>query len=171
MHEGRYRVAAVTADEHVHSYLSWTGPLICGFVVLAVAEFAFRLTRRHAPSGVPHVPRLGTRWAAFAALLVAIFATQELVEMLVVHGHVDVAESLLHHGGWLAAPLAVFVGGLVALLLRGAAALLARAARVRGRVPRAQRGARRPATEAASPRWNVLARNLAGRAPPPSFVS
>lgn len=170
IHELRYALAGVIADEHAHSYMSWLGPLICGFVILTGAEFVFRVMRRYRPSEMTAVPRGPARWLGFAGLLLAIFAAQEIVEAFVAHGRVELAEALVQHGGWLSGPLALAVGGVIALLLRGARALLAR----RGAPPRRTRlrppVARRPLLRDARPRLGVLACNLAGRGPPAPFV-
>ncbi|HWH45433.1 MAG TPA: hypothetical protein VNT32_11950 [Thermoleophilaceae bacterium] len=170
VHELRYALAGVVADEHAHSYLSWLGPLVCGVLILAAAEFAFRLRRLARSRELMPVPGVGACCLGFGGLLFVIFALQEGAEMLVVHGRVDLAESLVVHGGWIAGPLSLVVGGLIALLLRGARVLLARVASGRPRPwPRAQR-APRPRLDHSQPRLNVLARNLAGRAPPSPFV-
>ena len=68
----------------------------------------------------------GVRWLTASTLLTAIFALQEVTERLLAHGRVDVAESLVVHGGWVALPLCFVVGAVIALLLRGARALLTR---------------------------------------------
>jgi hypothetical protein len=166
VHELRYALVARDADAHAHAYLSWLGPFLCGVLVLAVAEFALRLAGRRVEGQLPPAPRFGSRWAAFAVLLVAIFAVQETIEMLWAHGSIDLQAAVIAHEGWLALPLAIVVGAAAAALLRGARALVARLG--------AGRRAARPRTVALPPRhrrgWlppgDVLARNLAGRAPP-----
>ena len=85
--------------------------------------------------------------------------------MFVEHGRLDLADSLVIHGGWLALPLSFAVAAAIALLLRGARTLLARTCRGASSVRRkpelgwtlSGRG---------SARVRVIACNLAGRAPP-----
>src|SRR5436190_1603537 len=84
----------------------------------------------------------------------------------------DLRYLLAYHGGWLAIPLALLIGLVIALALRGAAAAIAVAA-AHGRARLA-----RPAASKLLPRvgrsvWSApspapLARRLAPRAPPAS---
>jgi hypothetical protein len=106
--------------------MGWLVPLACALAALAATELAARLALRRR-TGAGALAAGGVRWLALSSLLVGIFAVQESAELLLVHGRLDVAESLVVHGGWIALPLCFAVGALVALLLRGARALLARA--------------------------------------------
>jgi hypothetical protein len=164
VHELRYALVHRHAD--AHAYLAWLGPFLCGVLVLTVAEFALRLARRQAGGGDAPAPRFGPRWAGFAALLFAIFALQETIEMLWAHGALDPWAALVAHEGWLGLPLAILVGAAAAGVLRGARALAARFSAARPeRRPRAAQPPLRRRSGWASPR-DVLARHLAGRAPP-----
>jgi hypothetical protein len=80
VHELRYALAGLPADEHAHSYMSWLGPFVCGVLVLAVAEFALRIGGRERVRDVRPIPGVGRRWLGLAALLLAIFALQEVAE-------------------------------------------------------------------------------------------
>jgi hypothetical protein len=167
VHQLRYLLAGQHADEHSHAYMGALLPLACGLLVMSVVEFGMRLARRrraHDP-----LAAAGVRWLAIASLLLAIFAVQETVELLVAHGRVDLVDSLAVHGGWLAAPLAFAVGAVIALLLRGASALLAHGS---GRSVRSARAVRPggPLPPARVARAPVIARHLASRAPP-AFVN
>lgn len=170
LHELRYELVRATAEPHAHSYLSWLGPLLCGALVLGTAEFAVRVLRQRRSEVRETTPRPTTRWFAFALILFAVFSVQEVAETIAVHGRLDIAEALLAHGAWIAAPLSLAIGGAIALLLGGAHALLAS-----GRRLRAPRRRALPVSTPRSPRLgaadNPLARNLAGRAPPLSFVT
>lgn len=100
-----------------------------------------------------------TRWLALSAALLAAYAGQELVE--------GGPAAVLHHGGLIAVALALAVGAAIGALLRDVeAAAVQRASR--GLV-RASGGALALWRPRAAPvfRCRVLARHLAGRAPPP----
>ena len=133
---------------------------------LPLAEFAARLAVRIRADDRPAYIPAGVRWLSASTLLTAIFALQEVTERLIAHGHVDIADSIVVHGGWIALPLCFVVGAVIAVLLRGARALLTR---TWGRIaaPRraiAQASIRLP--RASRPLVPVIARNMAGRAPP-----
>ncbi len=90
-------------------------------------------------------------------MLAAIYSGQELLEGMLTAGHPPGVEGVLGHGGWLMVPLSVAVGGLLALLLRGAQAVLAlvrgvRAARPARGAGRTGRAPSRPARAAPSAR-------------------
>jgi hypothetical protein len=168
VHELRYLLAGRHPDEHAHAYMGRLVPFACALLVLVAVEFAGRLALRR--RGTTRALAVGgVRWLALSCLLLAIFAVQETAELLVEHGRVDLADSLVVHGSWLAAPLAFVVGAVIAALLKGAKALLADAGAARRR-PMAAPESRRLPARPISPRIAVIARNLAGRAPP-SFVN
>jgi len=103
--------------------------------------------------------------------LFALYAVQESLEGLLESGHPVGLAGVLGHGGWVAVPLALLLGLVVALLLRGRAAIVGHVA------GRAARGAsRRPARSLLRlPRISPaplepLAGHLAGRGPPTSFA-
>jgi hypothetical protein len=165
VHELRYALAGAHADAHAHAYMGRLVPLACALVVLAAIEFAVRLGLRRRMD-TRALESAGVRWLALGTLLLAIFAMQETAEMFAEHGRLDLVDSLIVHGGWLAAPLSYAVGAVIALLLRGAEALLARTGRRAwgdARAPEPHRPLRRPSAA----RLRVIACNLAGRAPPP----
>jgi hypothetical protein len=168
VHQLRYALAEQHADGHSHAYLGILLPTACALLVLAVADFGARLvgSRRRAPDVLTAG---GVRWLAIASLLLAIFAVQETAELLLAHGRVDVVDSLVVHGGWLAAPLAFAVGAVIALVLRGASALLTRGSLRR---THSHRGTRPDGLLSAprAARAPVIARHLASRAPP-AFVN
>jgi len=168
VHELRYVLAGQHPDEHAHVYMGPLAPFVFGLGLLAAIEFLVRLTRRRRVRA-DALAAGGVRWLALGTILLAIFSVQEIAEVLVEHGRLDITDSLVVHGGWLGAPLSFAVAAVIALLLRGAKALLARTAHVRVQRARAPEGYRLlPRRSGAG--VPVIARNLAGRAPP-SFVN
>ena len=112
-------------------------------------------------------------WLAATGSLLGVFGAQESLETLLSHGHLPGLADLVGAGGWTAVPLAVAAGGLIALLLRGAATVLRWALGRRRRpvvrhAPPALLAPRRPLLAA---RRSVLARRLAGRGPPAVSLS
>jgi hypothetical protein len=104
-------------------------------------------------------------WLVAAIALVALFVAQELLEGALLQGHVAGLAGVVGAGGWIALPLAVAAGGVVALAQAGAQSVLRRAASAP--LPCAQiRAPRRARRDAAWRPAGVLARNLASRAPP-----
>jgi len=164
VHELRYVLAGQHPDAHAHAYMGRLVPFVCALLLLTALEFLARLTRRKRV-GADALAAGGVRWLALGTILLAIFSAQETAEVLFEHGRLDIADSLIVHGGWLGAPLSFAVAAVIALLLRGAGALLARKVRVhlvRARAP--QRYRLLPRQHGGS--VPVIARNLAGRAPP-----
>lgn len=168
---GEYADAASVAG--AHEYLSVAGPLVAAVLAAACGRFvAVLLNARRTGRSEARRPRLATAWAAASSILAAAYVGQESLEALLHPGHPGGLASVLGEGGWTALVLAVAVGALIALLLRGASAAIVLAARRRRARPRSWplrgEGRPRPALSSASA---PLARHLAGRAPPrPSFV-
>src|SRR4051812_21248233 len=147
-----------------HSYLPVVTGLAGVLFALALAQLAARVL---AGSGERRAPGFRSAWALASVALLAIFVGQESLEGLLSSGHPAGAAAVTAHGGLVALPLALALGGLVALGLRVAGRLVAGA--VRGRVPLRSRPRvlhRRPGLRLLGPRAGVLALNLAGRAPP-----
>jgi hypothetical protein len=102
--------------------------------------------------------------------LLAVYCSQELLEGMFSAGHPNGFAALAAQRGWVALPLAIALGLLVALALRGAAAVEAHVASHarRMRIAPARSllaGSLRP-RHAERPRAGVLASKLASRAPP-----
>jgi hypothetical protein len=156
-----------------HGYLRLATPLIAGLVVLAAAAFATRLMRAYtAAHGDEPRPLPSTRrmWLVASALLVTVYSVQEWVEGELASGHPGGLNAPYAHGGWLAIPLALVIGFLIALALRGAAAAIAVAA-ARGRARLRPPAASALLSPVARSVWSAppqvpLARRLAPRAPP-----
>lgn len=113
-----------------HGYLALATPVIAGLVVLAAAAFASRLAGAYArgPHGLGAAPSLSRLWAFAGALLILVFSCQEWIEGQLATGHPAGAAAVFGHGGWIAIPLAIAIGLLIALLLRGAEAAVEAAA-------------------------------------------
>jgi hypothetical protein len=179
VHDLRYLLAYGGGSSHElsvqgHAYLRFVTPLVAGVLVLAAAAFAARLARAYASGdGRDGGPLGSTRriWAFTSALLIAVYACQEWVEGLLSDGHPGGLVAPFGHGGWLALPLAVAIGLVIALALRGAATAIAVAARRHTRLPgvsplplpsRIGRSVWAPAAQGA------LGNRLSPRAPPAS---
>ncbi len=167
VHHGRY-LFATPEHEHglaaVHRYLTYLTPIAAALLFLGAVQLAVGVRRG---GGTARRPRGRTLWAAATACLLAVFAGQECAETLLAHGHLPTPAELLGAGGWVAVPLALAIGGIVALLLRGAARVARWAlGRTRARATRRSPRIAAPAAVVLIPRASVLARRLAGRAPP-----
>ena len=151
-----------------HGYLTVVGPLIAVVVILALAEFALRLIgARRTRSAATPVPGLGRLWAGATLLLLLAFGVQESVEGAVASGHPGGLAAIFGGGGWMAAPLAVVVGFVVALALRVASHALELAARPNARVRlTAPSTGLRLGFEPAPRAGRTLALHLGGRGPP-----
>lgn len=176
MHELRYLLAfgdraESTAGAQGHAYLTPIVAIVAALLVLTLAGFVVRLARR--PGRAATSPFMSTRlvWARTSVALLAMFVVQESLEGVLAPGHPAGVAAILGHGGWLGFPLAAAVGALIALALRGAAATEASAPAPAPWL----RWPREPSVPhvfaaVARPRLDVLARFLAGRGPPPTFV-
>ena len=133
------------------------------------AVLATLLAGRLGVSGGPRL-RPATRVFAYAAILVATFTTQELLEGLLASGHPAGIEALFGHGGLVVLPLALLFGLLASLTVRGLEAVERRLGTATVAVPRprapAALGTPRPPHAALIERL-PLAFGLARRKRPP----
>ena len=169
VHEGRFMVADSGhghARESVHGYLAWLTPVVAVLLFLAAVQLLAHL-RRSQGDGAPRLPRVRTLWIVGTVALLGAFTAQEFVEAFLSSGHPPHVADVLGPDGWVVLPLAAAAAGGIALLLQGAATVVAWAlARSRPRRrPVFVRPAARPEAVLV-PRASVLARRLAGRAPP-----
>jgi hypothetical protein len=171
VHQLRFMLAfGHDAGQHLaqggHAYLGFVLPFVGVALALACAHFALLIARSGRNRRVPAPPGFGATWAAASATLLLAYATQEGVEGTLALGHPAGIAGIFGAGGWIAIPLSVVVGAVVALLLRGATLALARVAAApprAGRQPaRRRRLPLRPELSPADP----LACQLSGRAPP-----
>jgi peptidoglycan biosynthesis protein MviN/MurJ (putative lipid II flippase) len=151
-------------SEPGHEYLPFAGAAAATLILMAAALFGRSLV--HAKRG--HMPEPGAvafrrLWIENAIALVAMYVAQEGIEGAVAPGH-----PIWAHGGWTVVPLAIAVGGLVALLVAGANKALAAVARSAS-APGEDWSLGRAASSAVSVvlvELDAVARHLAGRAPP-----
>lgn len=173
VHQLRYLIAY---GDRSHQVLAWHGhayltPVMEGMGVLLlltmVAFFAHLFKTLRASVHEPTVLRASRLWILGAASLVGVYGLQELVEGQLESNHPAGFGAIFGHGGWIALPLAIAIAGVVALLMRGASAVIEHASRgTRG--PVGHRG------ELATPLFSVPRRvapdpvsaHLAGRGPP-----
>jgi hypothetical protein len=168
LHQLRYLLAPPAADQaQEHGYLPLAGVAAVLLLALAGAQLLSSLVRARR-TGQAEGPRVSfTRaWLASAAVLLSLHLTQELVEQVLGSGHP--ATDLLAHGGAFVVPLALALGAVVAVVLGAAHAVVSAVARRTRRHPRPalRLRARLPLLHAPAARACVLARHLAGRAPP-----
>jgi hypothetical protein len=152
-----------------HGYLALATPVVAMLVVLAAIELLFRVATAR-PDSVGGMPRPSTLrlWMLASACLLVTYSVQEWLEGAAAAGHPGGLGGVFGHGGWTAVLLSAAIGAIVALALRGATAVLELAARRSPRKPRSPRRARRqPSLRAPALSLDVLALNLAARAPPP----
>ena len=174
VHQLRYLLAFHGAAgrelaEQGHSYLHSLTPWIVLACAAAFGGFLARLARAYRSGrDRPSAPACGVRlWLTASLGLLAIYAGQEFLEGLLASGHPHGLAAIFGDGGLWAIPAALLVGALLALTVRGAAALVALAARshtaarprldLSSRAPRPRLAARRPPAP--------LASAAAGRAP------
>jgi len=171
LHELRYLIAygggaGRAQAEQGHGYLPGAELIALALLALAGAGLLRALARARLDDGRA-TPLLVTSLAAAAALAL-IYTGQEMAEGLLSSGHPAGLAAILGHGGAVAYALALPLGGLVALGLQAARAAVRAAARRQAR-PRATRRPPllpRPTFHAPFAPASVLARKLAGRAPP-----
>ena len=145
--------SAPARDTYLHSLVPW--------IVLGIGRgrggFAARWGRAFA--GRCSLPRytvsFAALWLACSACLVAIYASQELLEGLFAAGHPTGWVGVFGYGGWWSIPVAVAVGLVLAAAFHGATWVLHAVAARCGAVARRRR-ARRPAAPARC-RWSRLA--------------
>jgi hypothetical protein len=174
VHQLRYVLAfGGRSDEQLglqsHSYLVLVLPVAAALVLLAVFAFAIALIDvRRAGAPAPALPRGHRLWARSTALLLGVYSLQEWIEGQVGHGHETGLGAVFGRRGWLAIPLALVLGAVVAWLLKGAQTAIEIVAS-RKRARRRGAGASAPAQRARPgqrPALDVVATFLASRGPP-----
>jgi hypothetical protein len=173
LHELRYLVAGGGGPEaelaaQGHAYL----PLATTFVLVVLPVAAVQLIGAIARAfrtgdGEPQPPDLFLLWLLSSSALLGVHVAQEAAESLLTAGRPDVVAALAGPGGPVTMLLACGFGLLVALALRGAGAAVAAAVRrFARRRPAPALPPARPYSAETAARAGVLARHLAGRAPP-----
>ncbi len=176
LHQLRYLIAfgggaGSALSREGHAYLSLLVVPALGLALAVVLAQALICFAGGAPAeATPAAVRLRRVWPAASAAMLGIYASQELLEGALATGHLAGAAGVVGGGGWVAVPLAIVLGALVALALRIARAV---------EVTRAAPALALPLTRLhAAPRWvavayadfgrrgRELAEHLAGRGPP-----
>jgi hypothetical protein len=174
LHELRYLIgyggdAAEALSLQGHGYLPSAGVAVALLLALGMGQLLVSFRRALDSATASPAPPFGLLWLASFSALLTVYCGQELLEGVLSAGHPNGLAALAAEQGWSVVPLAVALGALVALTLRGAAAAEARVAahaRRRRALPR-----RAPRTQPRRPDAEqvpvpVLAVKLAGRAPP-----
>ena len=175
---GERLAAALRTASHDYWWAASLGLIALGTVAGAASLVRLALLRRDAAAlgagRVPHSGRIGrllATWVRLAAIVVTGFALQENVEHFIAHGHLIGSGALIGPEYPLALPvlgIVSLVAALVATLV--VASELALIAAIRSATTVAHRPVRalgRPPQRLPAPSGSVLARFLAGRAPPP----
>ena len=171
VHQLRYLVAYGDGADHAlresgHGYLSAVEPLIGLSIAFLLAQLLLRLVAASGPSAP--TSRRGLT-ALLTGALVVVFASQEMLEGVLVAGHDHGLAGVFGAGGWTALPLALVIGMALARFVR-----LTDAATAADLLPLRLMAPTLPSAPAdAVLRPQVLgsgnaplARHLAGRAPP-----
>jgi hypothetical protein len=170
VHQLRYLVgygdgAGAALGAQGHAYLEAILPLL---VVLAASSVVGTLAAAVLSSRHTTAAGRSAGWAFCAAVLLLVFGVQESVEGVLFTGHPGGPSAVLAHGGWIAVPIAIAVGGVVSLLLSCLVSVERRLAEARPRaMPRAPAviGRAKP-LQARRLACEALAFGLARRPPP-----
>jgi hypothetical protein len=162
--------AGAALAQQGHSYLPLLEALVVLLVGAALVRYALSLARAFRGGQPDHEPRTFIRtWVGASVALVAMYTLQEGFEGAFAPGHPAGLVGIFGHGGWTAILLSLIVGALIAGLLFVAGRTIQFVA-ARAAAPRHRRApARMSWPVAVTPprrRLDVLAWNLAGRAPP-----
>jgi hypothetical protein len=177
VHQARYYLAfgghAPSRLAHDgHAYLASAQPLVLLAVALACGAFAGSVARvwRGAALETQSRPEGGVRvWALCSLMLLALYCGQELCEGALFAAHPAGIAGVLGHGGWIAIPFAIAIGGGLAAVLRVSEAVLRLAAACRTRRRRSvacERALRRSVALCLDWRLEPSSGVSAGRAPP-----
>jgi hypothetical protein len=162
---GSHANAELTAQGH--SYLYSLTPWFVFALGIGLALFLRRAARALSTGDAGVFTRLSllTVWLLAWTGMLAIYATQELLEELLASGHPGGFAGVFGHGGFWAVPVAAAVAGVVTLCLRVGRAVLRVAAEPHVLVwPRSPLAAVPAGSSIVAPA--PLARAYAGRAPP-----
>jgi hypothetical protein len=176
VHELRYVVgyggsAGEALAEQGHSYMPMVESLAIVLAAIALARFCAAIVRaRGGAVGEPAPPGFASLWLGASATLAAVYTVQEGLEGAFAPGHPVGIVGVFGHWGWTALLFSLVLGAAIALVARvahHAIELVARSA-TRSRDRRSAPVSRPVWRALAWRRIDVLALNLAGRAPPAS---
>ena len=160
VHQARYALVPDAHGEGGHAYLHAIAPVaLAALVALALGRSLAALgARRQAGSRAAASPL--ARWLAASAALLVLHVGQEGAERLLA------GAGPLDAGALLVVPLCLIAGAAVALALRGAEHLIVTAPGSLAIRPRLAPASLPAPAGPAPPLLRILARHLAGRAPP-----
>jgi hypothetical protein len=176
VHQLRYWLAfgghaGLFLNRQGHLYLHSLAPWLAVAVAIAIGAFLQALGR--ALGGQRSLPRytlsFTAMWLICAAALVAIYASQELLEGVLATGHPAGLVGVFGYGGWWSVPAALAVGLVLAAAFHGARWALHEVAERRSARPRtrqAQAPVPRPPFCVPAPRLAPLADGWSDRGPP-----
>ena len=173
VHEARWRLPGSEPQsiDGGHDYVGVLAALTGVALALAMGQLAYHWACREPDRGGGYAGRVRLAMLATAAVLCG-YAGQELLAGWLAPGHPIGLPGVLEQDGWVALPLAVAVGSVIAFVLCGATAILRRRSELsRSRERKAiLSGVRYPrdvrrVTEA------LFARHLGGRSPPPHLLA
>jgi hypothetical protein len=174
VHQLRYTLeygagAGHALTEQGHGYMTSLAPWIALVTAVGIGGLLGTFAQAWRGRSAEHGSGLSTLsvWVAGSIALIAIYTGQELLEGFFATGHPGGLGGVFGAGGWLAIPAAHAVAFVLALVLRGADALVLRVARRRNsaasRVPRTLTPT---APRHLGRKLAPLAAAAAGRAPP-----
>lgn len=176
VHQLRYWLAfgghaGLFLNRQGHLYLHSLAPWLA--IAVAIAAGAFLQALGRALGGQCSMSRytlsFTALWVVCAGALVAIYASQELLEGVLATGHPGGLAGVLGYGGWWSVPAAFAVGLVLAAAFHGARWALLEVASRRSTRPRTRRAptrAPRPNLRVPVPRLAPLADGWSGRGPP-----
>ena len=171
VHEIRFRVLAAdvgaAASSAGHGYLGALTATVGVAFLLALGRYLQLWLDRQADHGGASLGPL-RRWALASGAVLAGYVGQELLAGWLAAGHPVGIGGLLAHGGWIALPLSLVAGGLISFVVGTTTEALVRRGKAVA-VPVVQAvELRRFSTPEVMFVWGrEVARNLAGRSPPP----
>lgn len=171
LHELRYWVVdgTLAMSGHGHSYMPLAVGLVAVLLVLACVSFGRTLVlARRGIEDTGHPPPFRVLWSLLSAALLGVFFLQEWIEGWITPGHPTGLGHVAGHIGWVGVGFALAIGAVIALLVRGADSTARAIARrhCASKQRRIAPAGTPPLTSFFAPRLDVLAGNLAGRAPP-----
>jgi hypothetical protein len=142
VHQLRYWLAyggqaGVMLERQGHAYLHSLVPWLVLLLALCAGVFLRALGRAFGGdcSLQRYTASFAALWVACSACLVAIYASQELLEALLATGHPAGLAGVFGYGGWWAIPASLCVGLVIAAVLHGARWVLVATAHRRARRP------------------------------------
>jgi len=125
VHELRYRVAYSDRAHEVlssqgHGYMAAVAPIVGLLIAVGLARLVLRAAAA-SPRSLSAV-RVRRVWPMCSAALFGIYGIQELVEGALMSGHPVGWAGVMSGGGWVALPLAIVIGAVIATALRFARA-------------------------------------------------